>query len=110
STDPQMPTGLTAGPTSTAPRAAKPRRPTRSEQVIAARLLSRETLSELQDAERIRRPRHPTKLRNPPDGANRIRITNEVLEHPKSLLTPADDTLYPTATQESHPLPLPWSC
>jgi hypothetical protein len=50
-------------------------RPARGEQVIPAGILGRKALLEVQDAQRIRRARHPTKLRTIPDGTNRIRTS-----------------------------------
>ena len=62
---PQMPAPASRRRRGADPHAGthEPLRPARREQVLAARLLGREALLELQDAQRVRRPRHPTKLR-----------------------------------------------
>ena len=68
----------------TTPSTAKALRPPRSEQVLTTRLLGREALLELQDRQRVRRPHHPAKLGNQPDGADRI--TQQPTNHARAPL------------------------
>ncbi len=74
--NPQVPARLAARPTTATARTDEPLRPARGKQKLAAGLLRGEALLELQDRPRVRRSRHPAKLRNHPDGANRIRTTD----------------------------------
>jgi hypothetical protein len=73
--DPQMTTRLCARLPRAAAWAGESLRPPRSEQVLTACFLSPEPLLELQDRQRVVRARHPTKLRNRPDGADRVRTS-----------------------------------
>lgn len=64
--DPQVPTGLAARAVSATARAAEPVRPARREQVLAASLLGREALLELQDRPRGTQAAPPRQAASPP--------------------------------------------
>ncbi len=102
-----MTTRLCARIPRTAARTGEPLRPPRGEQVGAAGLLSPEPLLELQDRQREVRSRHPTKLRNRPDGANPVRTSEIVVERQRDewvkLADP--DPIYLVAAASRAPLP-----